>query len=317
VVSTIAGAPGAAAAADGTGSAARFNAPTALALAGTGCLYVADAGNSTIRKLTSAVSANGTEWTVTTIAGSAGMAGSSDGTGRAARFSNPGGVAVDDRGNLYITDSSNNTIRRITPAVSAGQTNWVVSTIAGSRGIAGSADGTGSAARFNGPTGIAADQAGNLFVADFSNSTVRKLRASISGGQTEWLVTTIGGLAGNYGAADGTGSVARFDSPSGIAVSSAGSLFVADWGNNTLVMGLSPPYIVLDAPIIGDGFAQISFSLLSGEGASFNLLNASQPNGPWTTNAAAVLTTNVPGASYTFITLLPQVSGQFYRVQRP
>jgi len=317
VVSTIAGAPGAAAAADGTGSAARFNGPTALALAGTNCLYVADAGNSTIRKMTSAVSAGGTKWTVITIAGSAGMPGSSDGVGSTARFNNPGGVAVDDQGNLYIADSSNNTIRRMTPAVSAGRTNWVVSTIAGSPGIAGSADGSGNAARFNGPTGIAADQAGNLFVADFSNSTVRKLRASMSGGQTRWFVTTIGGLAGNYGAADGTGSVARFDSPSGIAVSSAGNLFVADWGNNTVVMGFSPPYILLDAPVIGNGYAQINFSLLSGAGAFFNLLNARQPNGPWSTNSAAVLTTNVPGASYTFTAPLPQVSGQFYRVQRP
>ena len=317
VVSTIAGAPGAAAAADGTGSAARFNGPTALAVVGTNCLYVADAGNSTIRRMTSATSPGGTNWTVTTIAGSAGIAGSSDGVGSTARFNNPGGVAVDDQGNLYIADSSNNTIRRIAPAVSAGRTNWVVSTIAGSPGIAGSADGSGSAARFNGPTGIAADQAGNLFVADFSNGTVRKLRASLSGGQTQWWVTTIGGLAGNYGAADGTGSLARFDSPSGIAVSSAGNLFVADWANNTVVMGFSPPYIVLGAPVVGNGYAQINFSLLSGGGASFNLLNAGQPNGPWTTNTAAVLTTNLPGSSYTFTAPLPPVSAQFYRVQRP
>ncbi len=91
------------------------------------------------------------------------------------------------------------------------------------------------------------------------------------------------------------GRAARRDSssPSGIAVNSAGNLFVADWDNNTVVTGLSPPCIVLDAPAISNGHAQISFSLLSGAGASFNLLNASRPNGPWSTNTAAVLTTNV------------------------
>ena len=317
VVSTIAGSPGIPGAADGTGAVARFNGPTAIAAAGAGSLYVADGGNSIIRKMTSAVSAGLIQWTVTTIAGSAGIAGSSDGTGSAARFNNPGGLALDDGGNLYVTDSSNNTIRKITPTVSAGQTNWVVTTLAGSPGIAGSADGTGSAAQFYSPSGIAVDKAGNVYVADFANSTIRKMRPSVLGGQTQWLVTTIGGLAGHYGAADGTGSAARFDSPSGIVVNSAGCLFVADWDNDTVVMGLSPPCIVLDAPAIGNGHAQINFSLLSGMGTSFSLLSASRPDGPWSTNAAAVLTTNAPGASYAFIAPLPQVAAQFYRVQLP
>jgi len=317
VVSTIAGSPGIADATDGTGPAARFNAPTAIAVAGTASLYVADAGNSVIRKLTSAPSAGRTQWTVATIAGSAGIVGSSDGSGSAARFNNPGGVALDDAGNLYVTDSLNNTIRKITPSVSAGQTNWTVATIAGSPGIAGSADGTGSAALFSSPSGIAVDRAGNVYVADFSDGTVRKMRPAVSGGQTQWLVTTIGGLAGNYGAADGTGSAARFDSPSGIAVNSAGNLFVADWDNDTVSLGFSPPYIVLDTPALNHGQAQIGFSLLSGVPASFNLLTASHPTGPWSTNTAAVLTTNVPGASYTFTTPLPQGPEQFFRVQRP
>jgi sugar lactone lactonase YvrE len=317
VVSTIAGSPGIPGAVDGTGAVARFNGPTAIAAAGAGSLYVADGGNSIIRKMTSAVSAGLIQWTVTTIAGSAGIAGSSDGTGSAARFNNPGGLALDDGGNLYVTDSSNNTIRKITPTVSAGQTNWVVTTLAGSPGIAGSADGTGSAAQFYSPSGIAVDKAGNVYVADFENSTIRKMRPSVLGGQTQWLVTTIGGLAGHYGAADGTGSAARFDSLSGIVVNSAGCLFVADWDNDTVVMGLSPPCIVLDAPAIGNGHAQINFSLLSGMGTSFSLLSATRPDGPWSTNAAAVLSTNAPGASYSFIAPLPQVAAQFYRVQLP
>jgi hypothetical protein len=317
MVSTIAGSAGVSGTNDGAGSAARFNGPTAIAAAGPASLYVADGGNSIIRQMTAAVSAGQNQWTVATIAGWAGAAGSSDGTGSAARFNDPGGVALDQGGNLYVTDTLNDTIRKITPTVSAGQTNWVVTTIAGLPGIAGSADGAGSAARFNHPSGIAVDNGGNVYVADFSNGTVRKLRPSVLGSQAQWLVTTIGGLAGNYGAADGTGSAARFDSPSGIAVNGAGSLFVADWNNNTVSMGFSPPYIVLDAPAISNGRAQISFWLLSGAGAAFNLLSAGQPNGPWTTNTAALLTTNAPGAAYSFSVPLPQVSEQFFRVQRP
>jgi sugar lactone lactonase YvrE len=316
-VSTIAGAAGLIGAADGTGAAARFSAPTAIAVAGPGTLFVADAGNNIIRQLTSAISAGQTQWTAVMIAGSAGVAGSADGSGAAARFNNPFGIAADTAGNLYVTDSSNDTIRKLTPGVSEGQTNWAVTTIAGSPGISGSADGTGPAARFRNPSGIAADPAGNLFVADFSNSTVRKLRPAILGGQTQWLVTTIGGLARNYGAADGTGSAARFNSPSGLALNRAGSLFVADWNNNTISMGFCPPYIVLDSLALNHNRAQIGFSLLSGVPTSFSLLTAGQLAGPWTTNPAAVLTTNLPGASYTFAIPLPQAAAQFFRVQRP
>jgi hypothetical protein len=316
-VSTIAGSPGIAGAADGPGGAATFNGPTAITVGGTAILYVADAGNSIIRTLTPALSSGPVQWTVATIAGAAGVPGSSDGTGGTARFNNPGGIAMDNAGNLYVADSSNNTIRKITPSASAGQTNWVVTTIAGSPGIAGGVDGIGSAALFSGPSGIAVDPAGNVYVADFSNGTVRKMRPRILGKQTQWLVTTIGGTAGSHGATDGTGGAARFYSPSGIAVSCAGDLFVADWDNNTVSLGFSQPYIVLDTPTLSNGQAQINFSLLSGMPASFNLLIAAQPDGPWNTNTAAVLTTNLPGASYTFTTQLPLGPEQFFRVQRP
>ena len=121
---------------------------------------MADANNSTIRKVTPA-------GVVTTLAGLPGSSGSADGTGRDARFDGPSGVAVDGTGNVYVTDTGNYTIRKVTPA-------GVVTTLAGLAGISGSADGTGGAARFNWPGGVAVDGAGNVFVADSDNNTIRK-----------------------------------------------------------------------------------------------------------------------------------------------
>ena len=149
---------------DGTGASAEFNQPNGLAIDAQGNLYIADTGNSTIRKVTPA-------GVVTTIAGSAEITGSADGQGPAARFSSPTGVAVDGSGNLFVTDTGNNTIREITAA-------GLTSTIAGTSGITGSSDGSGSGALFKGPTGIVVDSSGNLFVADTGNDTIRKVSPS-------------------------------------------------------------------------------------------------------------------------------------------
>ena len=157
---------------------------------------------------------------VTTLAGLAGSQGSADGTGSAARFAWPIGVAVDSTGNVYVADNGNDTIRKVTPA-------GVVTTLAGLAGSSGSADGTGSAARFYGPSGVAVDSAGNVYVADTGNYTIRKVTPA-------GVVTTLAGLAGTEGSADGTGSAARFSYPSGVAVDSAGNVYVADTGNNTI-----------------------------------------------------------------------------------
>src|SRR5438105_9553850 len=145
--------------ADGTGSAARFNGPDGVAVDSSGNVYVADQGNYTIRKITPAGA-------VTTLAGLVGASGSTDGTGNAARFKNPSGVAVDSSGNVYVADS--HTIRKITPA-------GVVTTLAGSATSHGSTDGTGSAARFYDPSGVAVDSSGNVYVGDTDNDTIRKI----------------------------------------------------------------------------------------------------------------------------------------------
>jgi len=152
------------------------------------------------------------------LAGTIGGLGNADDTGTAARFNYPTGVTVDSVGNVYVTDSNNHTIRKLSAA-------GAVTTLAGS--IEGSADGTGTAARFANPYGVTVDSAGNVYVADWGNHTIRKV--SVMG-----AVTTLAGTAGNPGSADGTATAARFNSPTGVTVDSAGNVYVADSGNHTI-----------------------------------------------------------------------------------
>jgi hypothetical protein len=198
---------------DGTGSAARFINPSGIACDTSGNIYVAD--GTKIRKI---VASTGV---VTTIAGGL-TSGSDDGTGSAARFNGSSGVACDTSGNIYVTDTFNYTIRKI--VASTG----VVTTIAGTAGSFGSADGTGPAARFNIPNCIACDTSGNVYIADSFNYTSRMIVASTG------LVTTIAGLAGSSGSANGTGSAARFNVPSGVACDTVGNVYIADTFNHTI-----------------------------------------------------------------------------------
>jgi sugar lactone lactonase YvrE len=210
VVTTFAGLAGSNGSTDGTGSAARFYEPLGTAVDSGGNVYVADRYNYIIRKITPG-------GVVTTLAGLAGSLGSADGTGSAARFFQPRGVAVDSGGNVYVTDVVNRIIRKIT-------SGGVVTTLAGLAGSLGSTDGTGSAARFTVVDGIAVDSGGNVYVADSSRHTIRKIT---SGG----VVTTFAGLDGSNGSTDGTGSAARFKGPTGVAVDSGGNVYVGDSGN--------------------------------------------------------------------------------------
>ena len=182
---------------DGDGSPAILADPFGIAVAEDGNVYVADAGESNnIRKITPEG--------VSTLAG--GSEGFADGTGRDASFNTPSGLAIDADGNLYVADTGNNRIRKVTP-------QGVVSTIAGD-GTAGYVDGAAAQARFNGPIGVAVDKQGNVYVADTYNDRLRKISAD---GQ----VTTLA-------------SSEVFDTPCGVAVAQDGSVFVADTGNNQL-----------------------------------------------------------------------------------
>jgi sugar lactone lactonase YvrE len=212
-VTTLAGKAGAQGSADGSSAVARFNDPDGIACDAVGNLYISDFGNNTVRKITPAGK-------VTTLVGTAGPHGSADGSGAAARFKGPFGIACDAAGNLYVADTANATIRKITPA-------GKVTTLAGKARDRGSADGSGAAARFNYPIGIACDAAGNLYVADTYNDTIRKIKPA---GE----VTTIAGKVGSRGSTDGSAAAARFNLPGGIACDAAGNLYVTDSLNSTI-----------------------------------------------------------------------------------
>jgi len=311
VVTTIAGTAGTVGSANGVASAARFNQPWDIDIDAAGNLYVVDKGNSIIRKLLN----GGGTYTVTTLAGTAGAIGSADGVGSAARFSSPSGISVDSSGIVYVSDTSNNTIRRITSdgtvtTVAGAVTfslnspwdididtagnlyvadrgentikkltksggSYVGSILAGTSGTVGFINGTGSAARFNAPTGLAVDSSGIIYVLDTNNNAIRQIASGVvstiasgtsasfsfpwdidvddagnlyvtdrgnnvikkftKSGST-YAMSTIAGTAGTVGFVDGAGSAARFNAPTGIAVDAAGKIYVTETGNNRIRM---------------------------------------------------------------------------------
>jgi NHL repeat-containing protein len=302
VITTLAGS-GAVGSADAAGTAASFRFPTSVAADSAGNIYVADTGNSAIRKIAPLGE-------VTTLAGTAGVRGSTDAPGvAAARFNSPQGVATDTAGNVYVADSGNGTIRKITPAGvvstfasvagaslgtdSAGNVyvpeagtirkitpDGAVTTLAGSAGVRGFSDGTGPAASFTAPYGGASDSEGNVYVVDSAFCTIRKITpagvvttvggvdrdhhgCSGAGGEVNGpfgvatdsadnvyathandqviskmskigLGTLFAGTVGVIGRTDATGAAATFNRPLGVAADGAGNVYVADTGNHTI-----------------------------------------------------------------------------------
>ena len=216
-VTTFAGS-GAIGFSNAVGTLASFNYPQYIAYDGIGSLFVTDNNNRLIRRI------NTTTSNVTSFAG--GTNGSADGVGLAASFNWLQGICSDSTGeNLYVTDASNNNIRRINIATSN------VTTIAGSI-TPGSNDGIGAAAQFRTPYDITADSTGNLYVADSGNNKIRKIVLSTSN------VTTLAGTGGTT-FADGVASSATFNNPQGITLNSLGQIFVTDRANNRIRL-LSP-----------------------------------------------------------------------------
>ena len=242
-VSTLAGYAGPGSA-DGTGTSARFANPWGVATDSAGNVYIADTDNHAIRKIT-------TGGVVSTLAGLAGVSGSANGTGAGARFYQPQGVAVDGAGNVYVADTGNYTIRKITPA-------GVVTTLAGSAGISGSTD--GSSALFYEPEGVAVNSAGTfIYVADTWNHTIRQVTSA-------GVVSTLAGSAGNYGSANGTGSGASFDQPQGLAVDGAGNLYVGDTGNQMIRQ-------ITSAGVVTTLAGSTNYGSANGTGASASFWN--------------------------------------------
>jgi len=258
-ITTLAGAPGVVGTVNATGTAARFQYPRGVAVDGNGNVYVADTNASVIRKITPA-------GVVTTFAGTANANGFVNGTGAAARFNFPEGVACDTAGNVYVADTQNNAIRVINTA-------GVVATISGQLGVGGfggyvdgavgvamfkhlrgicvAANGTiyvgdsgndavrkitagvvstlaGGLGVFNNPRGVAVDAAGNVYVADFNNHRIARITAA-------GVVTTFAGsTTGLSGSTNATGTAARFNNPDGLGRAPSGNLYVGDSGNNTI-----------------------------------------------------------------------------------
>jgi sugar lactone lactonase YvrE len=295
VVSTIAGEAGSQGTDDGSsGSAARFVQPFCIAVDALANVYVADNAANTIRKLTPF----GNHWKVSTIAGS-GEAGHADGTGSQAQFDCPGGIAVDKAGTVFVSDMGINTglstIRRLTPVGD----NYVVTTLAAK-------ELDGSDASFSSLGGIAVDSATNLYVADAF--MIRKITPP----GANWVVTTIAGSDWSQGWADGTGGEVRFSSPLGLAVDSAGNLYVADSSNHVIRIGVPPSLAAPSLQLGWDGNSALLSWPLSAPGYVPETRPVAAGGGAW-----MALTNGVIAGSSFVVTNSPGAQSGFYRLHRP
>ncbi|HEY9001781.1 MAG TPA: DUF6443 domain-containing protein [Mucilaginibacter sp.] len=291
IVSTLAGS-GTKGYVNGPSGTAQFNNPTGVAADALGNVYVADYGNRMIRKITP-------DGTVSLVAGQT-TAGYNDAQGALAQFNGPQTLAFDPQGNLIVVDKANNMIRKITP-------NATVSTLAGQL-TAGYSNGTGGAAQFSYPAGIAIDPAGNIYVPDYNNNCIRVISPL-------GVVTTLSGttVAGSNNAA---GSTTTFNNPYGIAIDKSGSLYVSDFTNETIRKVLSTPYTISPALPVGLNF-NTTTGVISGAAISsspsttytitaYNLSGSGTATLTFAVNAASV----APSQNMNYImTYVPRVSG--------
>jgi sugar lactone lactonase YvrE len=250
-VTTLAGLPEEAGSEDGPLATATFGRPSGVAVDAAGAIYVSDADNCTLRRISP-------QGQVATVAGAASERGQSDGPGAAARFSEPLGLAADAGGNLFVADSGNASIRRLDRA-------GLVTTVAGSGFRQGFGDGRGAAATFGLITAAAVDGQGNTYLADQSFAVIRKVTPA-------GVVSTVAGRVGEPGSADGPAAQAQFTFVSAMAVAADGTLYLADAAGPS-IRKLSADGMVstLAGSVDGDYLS----GLVDGQGAAAQFMNPS------------------------------------------
>ncbi len=231
-------------------SSTLLNLPRGIGLDSSGNVYVADSGNNVVLKITPSGSAS-------IFAGSGTFTpGYHDATGTLALFNQPLGLTVDKNNNVYVLDYNNFVVRKITPA-------GVVTTVAGQAGVPGCLDGTGTQTLFNLPRGITSDSAGNLYVTDSLAPAISQNEPIFSGNNLlrkitpAGVVTTLAGQAGIAGSNDAGGSGAQFYNSCGLTMTSSGTLYIADAGNNTIRSAIAEaaPAIAITATLPAASFA--------------------------------------------------------------
>jgi hypothetical protein len=241
--------------------------PTGVAVDGSGNLFIADYGNSRIRK----VNTNGT---ITTVAGNGAWVYSGDGAAATnASLSSPRGVAVDASGNLLIADSFNERIRKV-------NTNGIITTVAGNGTFGGGYSGDGGAATnasLNSPNGLAVDASGNLFIADSFNERIRKVDPSgtITTVAGNGFITNVNSGMGAYSGDGGAATNANLSLPCGVALDSSGNLLIADYRNNC-IRKVSANGII--TTVTGNGFnASRGFGACSGDDGTATNASLNEP----------------------------------------